>query len=59
MIIVRGRKVYFTGKDAVRMRKGAASLGLSEKAAFTGMLWERVMQLARQGAFKKAKKTGK
>jgi hypothetical protein len=56
MITVRGNKVCFKGKDAEQFKKLAANLGLSEQDAFTGMLWERIMQLARQGIFLKQKK---
>jgi len=56
MITVRKRKVFFKGKDAVLMKKMAANLGMSEQDAFTGMLWEHIMRLAREGVFKKGKK---
>jgi hypothetical protein len=59
MITVKGLRVCFKGKDAANMRKIAASLGLSEQTALTGLLWEHVMWLARQGVFKKAKKAAK
>lgn len=56
MITVRGRKVYFKSRDASRFKMAAAHLGLSEQDAFTGMLWEHIMRLAREGLFKDSKK---
>jgi hypothetical protein len=61
MITVRGRKVSFSGKDAVKFQKIADDLGMSAEDALTGMLWEKIMQEARAGIFKRAKerKSGK
>jgi hypothetical protein len=56
MIKVKGHKVYFTGKDAKTFKEAADSLGLSTQDLLTGCLWEKIMQEARNGTFKKAKK---
>jgi len=56
MITVRGRRVYFKGKDEKMMKEMAANLGMSEQDAFTGLLWEHIMRLAREGVFKKGKR---
>lgn len=55
MITVRGRKVYFKGKDAKLMKGLAKDLGMSPQHTFTGLLWEHIMRLARQGVFRKGK----
>lgn len=56
MITVRGKKVYFKGKDAKRMKQLAKDLGMSVQSAFTGLLWEQIMRFARQGVFKRRNK---
>lgn len=56
MITVRGKKVTFTGKDRKRMETIAKDLGLNVQTAFTGMLWEHIMRVARWGLFKRNKK---
>ena len=55
MIKVKGRRVFFSGKDEKQIKQIAKDLGMSPQHAFTGMLWEHVMRCARQGLFKKEK----
>ena len=55
MINVRGNKVYFTGKDAVRFKAAAKELGLTVQDTLTGLLWEKIMSLAREGLFLRVK----
>jgi hypothetical protein len=59
MITIRKQKVYFSGKDEVWLEETAASLGLSCQETFTGLMWEHLMRLARQGEFLKIKKGSK
>jgi len=56
MITVRRNRVYFKGKDAIRFQKAADYLGLTVQDAFTGMMWEHIMRLAREGRFRDSKK---
>lgn len=56
MIIVKGHKVVFTGKDKALLKKGAKNLGMTPQNCFTGLLWEMVMRQARAGEFKNGKK---
>lgn len=55
MIKVRkdGKTVDLTGKDQKFFANKAKEYGLSMQHVFTGMLWEAVMRMARQGYFKK------
>jgi len=55
MIKVKGRKVIFTGKHAALWAAASKELGLSPQELLTGCLWEYIMQLAREGAFKGGK----
>lgn len=56
MIKIKGHKVFFSGKDEKLMRQEAKELGLSVQDTFTGMLWEHLMRVARQGVFKNGKR---
>jgi hypothetical protein len=53
MITVKGLKVIFTGKDAKQFKSMAKQLGLTPQEALTGLLWEKVIDEARKGAFVK------
>ena len=55
MIKIKGLKVTITGQDAIRIIRYAKEVGLSTQDWFTGMLWEHIMELAREGVFKRGK----
>lgn len=55
--VIKDNKVRFTGKDKKDFLKIAKDLGLSPQDTLTGMLWELIMREARNGKFKKGKKT--
>ena len=49
---VKGLNVQLTGKDAKQVQEVADRYGMSVQDVFTGLMWEAVMNWARQGAFK-------
>jgi hypothetical protein len=49
---VKGLDVKITGKDAVKLQEVADRYGMSVQDTFTGLMWEAVMNWARQGIFK-------
>ena len=58
MIIAKGNKVTFTGKEEKVLKREAKKLGLPIQTLFSGMMWEMVMREARKGVFlEKTKKS--
>jgi hypothetical protein len=58
MIKVKGNKVVLTGKDCTELSKAAKRVGLTVQNLLTGLLWCKIMELAKQGAFlEKTKKS--
>ncbi len=57
MIKVKGNKVTFTENHALNFMAIAKDLGLTPQDLLTGLLWENIMRLAREGVFKRGKKS--
>lgn len=55
MIKICEKTAIFTGRDQKQLSAISKELGLSVQDTFTGMLWEFIMQKAREGVFKKEK----
>ena len=59
MIVIKGRKITFTHKHFRYLRSMSQHYGLTMRDTFTGLLWEHIMQKAREGVFLREKKTAK